>query len=90
MSDGRDECPDIWLLSNGDVAVIGRDLTEDHRGRLPEGVDSAGRFQEKAGLVAGLAGRAKGLGAAAFAPDGEGIRDHLMRSYPAALEKALA
>ncbi|MGW7585481.1 hypothetical protein ACWGKU_30870 [Kitasatospora sp. NPDC054768] len=38
MSDGRDECPDIWQLSNGDVAVIGRDLTEDYRGRLPEGV----------------------------------------------------
>ncbi|MFB7125954.1 hypothetical protein [Kitasatospora sp. NPDC056273] len=37
-SDGKDECPDIWQLSNGDVAVIGRDLTEDYRGRLPEGV----------------------------------------------------
>lgn len=26
-SDGNDECPDIWQLDNGDVAVIGRDLT---------------------------------------------------------------
>lgn len=53
-------------------------------------IDSAGRVQEKSGLVAGLTDRAKGLGAAAFSPDGEGIRDHLMRSYLAALEKALA
>ncbi|MGW2372952.1 MULTISPECIES: hypothetical protein [Kitasatospora] len=37
-SEGRDECPDIWQLSNGDIAVIGRDLTEDYSGRLPDGV----------------------------------------------------
>ncbi|MDH6138089.1 hypothetical protein P3T35_000066 [Kitasatospora sp. GP30] len=37
-SDGRDECPDIWELDNGDIAVIGRDLTENYRGNLPEGV----------------------------------------------------
>ncbi|MFI2609503.1 hypothetical protein [Kitasatospora sp. NPDC018619] len=34
-SDSRDECPDIWQLSNGDIAVIGRDLTDDYRDRLP-------------------------------------------------------
>jgi hypothetical protein len=34
---GRD-CPDIWELENGDVAVIGRDLTEAYRDRMPEGV----------------------------------------------------
>ncbi|WP_030244078.1 hypothetical protein [Streptomyces sp. NRRL S-350] len=37
-SDGRDECPDIWQLSNGDIAVIGRDLTEDYGARLPDSV----------------------------------------------------
>ncbi|MFF0413413.1 hypothetical protein ACFYUY_23620 [Kitasatospora sp. NPDC004745] len=37
-SEGRDECPDIWQLSNGDIAVIGRDLTQDYGGRLPDGV----------------------------------------------------
>ncbi len=37
-SEGRDECPDIWQLSNGDIAVIGRDLTEDYGNRLPDGV----------------------------------------------------
>lgn len=31
-------CPDIWELSNGDVAVIGRDLTGNYVGRLPVGV----------------------------------------------------
>ncbi|MFJ8476142.1 hypothetical protein [Kitasatospora sp. NPDC094011] len=33
---GRDGCPDIWELDNGDVAVIGRDLTAAYRARLPE------------------------------------------------------
>lgn len=40
-SDGKDECPDIWKLSNGDVAVIGRDLTSAYQGRLPNGVNLA-------------------------------------------------
>ncbi|TDB86400.1 hypothetical protein E1264_18015 [Actinomadura sp. KC216] len=34
---GRDGCPDIWELDNGDVAVIGRDLTRAYLPRLPEG-----------------------------------------------------
>jgi hypothetical protein len=38
LSTGNKNCPDIWQLSNGDVAVIGRDLTVDYAGRLPEGV----------------------------------------------------
>jgi hypothetical protein len=32
------DCPDIWQLSNGDVAVIGRDLTSAYAARLPKGV----------------------------------------------------
>lgn len=32
------ECPDIWELDNGDVAIIGRDITDAYRGRLPAGV----------------------------------------------------
>jgi hypothetical protein len=36
------DCPDIWELSNGDIAVIGRDLTESYRNRLPEGVSLSG------------------------------------------------
>jgi hypothetical protein len=32
-------CPDIWELDNGDVAVIGRDLTATYSGRLPQGVN---------------------------------------------------
>ncbi|WP_046502281.1 hypothetical protein [Streptomyces odonnellii] len=34
----EDECPDIWRLDNGDIAVIGRDLTSHYAPRLPEGV----------------------------------------------------
>jgi hypothetical protein len=28
-------CPDIWELDNGDIAIIGRDLTAVYSGRLP-------------------------------------------------------
>lgn len=38
----NDDCPDIWELNNGDVAVIGRDHTIDYADRLPPGV-SIGR-----------------------------------------------
>ena len=31
-------CPDIWELDNGDIAVIGRDLTSAYSGRLPSEV----------------------------------------------------
>ncbi len=41
QTSGETGCPDIWELENGDVAVIGRDLTEVHRGRLPAGVSIA-------------------------------------------------
>jgi hypothetical protein len=34
----RDDCPDIWELENGDVAVIGRDLTMAYAARLPDDV----------------------------------------------------
>lgn len=30
-------CPDIWELDNGDIAVIGRDLTDHYADRLPAG-----------------------------------------------------
>lgn len=40
-SDGRDDCPDIWQLDNGDIAVIGRDLTAAYRSRLPDDVTLA-------------------------------------------------
>ncbi|MFC4563696.1 hypothetical protein ACFO4E_17670 [Nocardiopsis mangrovi] len=35
---GTKGCPDIWKLTNGDVAVIGRDLTSAYASRLPGGV----------------------------------------------------
>ncbi|PSK95732.1 hypothetical protein CLV63_114165 [Murinocardiopsis flavida] len=40
LGDSRDEddCPDIWELDNGDIAVIGRNHSEDYRNRLPDGV----------------------------------------------------
>jgi hypothetical protein len=35
---GRDGCPDIWELSNGDIVVIGRDVTAAYEDRLPADV----------------------------------------------------
>ncbi|WP_407564833.1 hypothetical protein [Streptomyces sp. 184] len=32
------DCPDIWELANGDIAVIGRDLTDSLGRKLPPGV----------------------------------------------------
>lgn len=37
-SGGEGGCPDVWELDNGDVVVIGRDLTENYAGHLPSGV----------------------------------------------------
>jgi hypothetical protein len=31
-------CPDIWELSNGDIAIVGTDMTEVFAGRLPDDV----------------------------------------------------
>ncbi|GAA1724872.1 hypothetical protein [Streptomyces yatensis] len=37
-SDDEEKCPDIWQLDNGDIAVIGRDLTAVYASCLPTGV----------------------------------------------------
>ena len=37
-SGGETGCPDIWELDNGDIAVVGRDLTKSYSGRLPDGL----------------------------------------------------
>lgn len=41
MTSGNGECPDIWELDNGDVVVIGQDLTSTYMSRLPDGVSIA-------------------------------------------------
>lgn len=38
LTNGKHGCPDIWELSNGDVAVIGRDLTDVYADQLPDDV----------------------------------------------------
>lgn len=32
----NDECPDIWELDNGDIAVVGRDMTDRYAPRMPD------------------------------------------------------
>ena len=38
QTSGNGSCPDIWELTNGDIAVIGTELSATYLGRLPEGV----------------------------------------------------
>lgn len=38
ITGGNASCPEMWELANGDVAVIGTNLTDSYRERLPEGV----------------------------------------------------
>lgn len=38
LTSGSETCPDIWELDNGDVAIIGRDVTDEVADRLPVGV----------------------------------------------------
>lgn len=38
QTSGDGSCPDIWELNNGDVVVIGTDLTASYEDRLPDGV----------------------------------------------------
>ncbi|MEV7283675.1 hypothetical protein AB0O01_03735 [Streptomyces sp. NPDC093252] len=35
---GEAGCPDIWELENGDIAVVGRDLTDAYLAHLPPGL----------------------------------------------------
>ncbi|MBZ4322134.1 lipase family protein [Streptomyces huiliensis] len=53
-------------------------------------IDADGRIRESMSLFGGLTDRAKGLTADAFAPASDGVRDHSMSRYLAALEKNLA
>ncbi|WKU43052.1 lipase family protein [Streptomyces sp. VNUA116] len=53
-------------------------------------IDSAGKVHETMSLLGGLTDRAKGMTADAFAPASDGVRDHSILKYIAALEKNLA
>lgn len=34
-SRANNDCPDIWQLDNGDIAIVGRDVTAAFTGKLP-------------------------------------------------------
>ncbi|WP_308312599.1 lipase family protein [Streptomyces sp. ISL-11] len=53
-------------------------------------IDSGGKVHDSMPLLGGLADRAKGLTADAFAPASDAVRDHSMKKYLAALEKNLS
>jgi hypothetical protein len=50
-TDGRTGCPGIWELDNGDVAIIGRDLTDSYQQRLPAGASV--RHDERLVIIPG-------------------------------------
>ncbi|MBB5803070.1 hypothetical protein F4560_002838 [Saccharothrix ecbatanensis] len=52
-------------------------------------IDSSGRVRESMPAVSNLLDRGKGMMADPLAPAGDGMRDHLMKAYVAALEKNL-
>lgn len=52
-------------------------------------IDSTGTVRDTMPLLSGLADRAKGLTADAFAPTSDGVRDHFIKGYITALEKNL-
>jgi hypothetical protein len=35
---GQSSCPEIWEMDNGDIAIIGTDLTAAYARKLPDGV----------------------------------------------------
>lgn len=35
-SSGRNSCPDFFELENGDFAIIGKDMTDELKGNLPD------------------------------------------------------
>ncbi|MFC0599132.1 lipase family protein [Streptomyces palmae] len=53
-------------------------------------IDSHGRVRESMTVLGGLADHAAGLTVDPFAPASDGVRDHMMRNYLAALEKNLS
>ncbi|GHG61123.1 lipase family protein [Streptomyces griseocarneus] len=53
-------------------------------------IDSSGKVRESVTLLGGVTDRLKGATADPFAPASDGIRDHSMKKYLAALEKNLA
>lgn len=49
-------------------------------------IDSDRKIRRSQPLVAGVFNQAAGVTSAAFSSSGEGLRDHFMRNYLAALE----
>lgn len=99
---GQPRTCDGALASAYDTALSGRTFrvvnNNDVVAQVPPGpffrhvkdlryIDSSGRVRESMPTVSGLVDRAKGMTADPFAPGSDGIRDHLMKAYLAALKK---
>lgn len=52
-------------------------------------IDAGGKLHDSMGLLGSLADRAEGLTADAFSPAADGVRDHSIKRYIAAIEKNL-
>lgn len=58
LTSSSETCPDIWEMGNGDLAVIGRDITAQVADRLPDGV-SIGEDERLVIIPRSLAAAAK-------------------------------
>ncbi|WP_443735733.1 hypothetical protein [Streptomyces lavenduligriseus] len=78
-----------FVNNNGIVPQLPPEPVRTHV-RALRYLDSEGRLHESVPLLPALGDRARGLTADPFAPAADGVRDHLMRHYLAALEHGLA
>ncbi|MEU4765050.1 hypothetical protein AB0H12_17505 [Actinosynnema sp. NPDC023794] len=77
------------MVNNNDVVAQVPPEPVFHHVAALRYIDSSGRVRESTPVVSNLRDRGKGLAADPFAPAGDGMRDHLMKAYVAALEKNL-
>ncbi|AOS65436.1 lipase family protein [Actinoalloteichus hymeniacidonis] len=75
------------VVNNNDIVARVPPEPVFHHVAAPRYLDSAGRVHESMPLVPGLLDRGRGLTSDLFAPASDGIRDHLIKAYVAALEK---
>ncbi|MEU4806141.1 lipase family protein [Actinosynnema sp. NPDC023587] len=77
------------FVNNNDIVAQVPPEPAFHHVRTLHYIDSDGRLRDRVSTLGGLADRAKGLTADAFAPASDGVRDHLMDRYLEGLRKNL-
>ncbi|MFC6093098.1 lipase family protein [Saccharothrix lopnurensis] len=77
------------VVNNNDVVAQVPPEPVFHHVRALRYIDSSGRVRESMPVVSGLLDRGRGMTSDPLAPASDGMRDHLVKAYVAALEKNL-